>query len=270
VGTRTAARSLVVLRSILVSSAVIAILATACSAQRRHSVLDTVFDGVPPYVTPEERARLEAEAAAMAEEQAAAAREVHDVLVRDPRFAHGPYAAKECASCHDLGAASGFRGPRGGGASSTAANLRLAEGGRLRVPVNELCLGCHSEYAADTAENEGLWLHGPVATGWCVVCHHPHNSRQPALLRAEPAARLCGVCHVREDLVAFTEEHRPVDPEQAFPPMPADVPEGPTDATDPVVRVVKDCGRCHDPHAGPDHFLLREREGWPLQASVPP
>ena len=77
--------------------------------------------------------------------------------------------------------------------------------------------------------------------------------------------------------MTFTPEHRPVDPQAGYPPPP---PEGePGDGPDeasaaaPVVRVVADCTRCHDPHRGPDHNILKARSEWetrPAPAVAPP
>jgi predicted CXXCH cytochrome family protein len=134
------------------------------------------------------------------------------------------------------------------------------------MPLVELCTNCHTEYSPGEPENAGLWLHGPVGTGWCVTCHEPHSSLQSDLLRSEPTAKLCGACHLREDLVAFTPEHRPRDPSDAYPPSPptpvdgsAPPENGAAPSGPPVVQVAKDCVRCHDPHRGPDHFILRGR-----------
>ncbi len=246
----------------------------SCSPTARHSVLDFLIDGVPPYLPPEERARVAKEAAEREAEAAAAEKQRRSARYRPverlSRFVHGPYAARECASCHELQASSGFREVERGLAVDLSSADALAEGGRLRAPLVELCTKCHTEYAPDDPGNAGLWLHGPVGTGWCVTCHEPHSSPHPQLLRASPSARLCGACHLREDLVAFTPEHRPRDPSDAYPPSPpaavAVTVEGPappenvaTPSDSKTVQVAKDCVRCHDPHRGPDRFILRER-----------
>jgi predicted CXXCH cytochrome family protein len=234
----------------------------ACSPLQRHAVFDFVFDGVPPYQTPEERT-IEAMEAAKREAEASveASRTNKRRLKKLARFTHGPFAAKECTRCHDLTTASGFRGLGGGGGTRSAVDL--AEAGRLRMPVDELCVHCHTDFASDAPGNDELWLHGPVASGWCVLCHEPHSSGYPFLVATEPTARLCGGCHVREDLVA-TAEHRPVEVEDAFPapaPVKAEDLES-EEAVTPSFSVVRDCTRCHDPHMGPDRLLLRPRHEW--------
>ncbi len=256
-------------------SLVLALLAAAiaCSPLQRHTALEFVFDGVPPYRTPEERARDILEAAER-EATAEMAGLPSSQRRRQPtkklaRFAHGPFAANECARCHDLTTASGFRG-LGGGTGSARSGDDLAQAGRLRMPIVELCVHCHTDFTNEAPANDGLWIHGPVASGWCVVCHEPHSSRFSSLLAVEPTAHLCSRCHLREDLVA-TAEHRPIDIEGAFPapeatPQPEGEADGATSASAPVVRVVRECTNCHNPHMGSDRLLLRpghERESPP-------
>ncbi|MCP4005039.1 MAG: hypothetical protein GY725_12670 [bacterium] len=249
--TGRATLEVVPLAAVLVLSAV----TVSCSAPHRHEWLEFLFDGVPPYVSPEARAQQIADAASEIEAQKEEELQARTRTKTFREFSHGPYAAEECARCHDLGASSGWRGPRGGGASSAQAQAALAEGGRLRMPVDELCTHCHSEYSPAHSRNQGMSIHGPVAGGWCVACHQSHTSPYPALLRAEPSAQLCGQCHLREDLLAFTAEHRPSDPNDAWPPTKED------DRTEdaPTLRVTAQCTHCHDPHGGPDHFFLRRQ-----------
>jgi predicted CXXCH cytochrome family protein len=237
----------------------------ACSQPQRHAVIDFVFDGVPPYLTPEEKAVAAMEAAQREEEASIeASLKGKRQLRKLARFTHGPFAAKECTLCHDLTTASGFRGLGGGGGERSAVDL--AEAGRLRMPVNELCVHCHTDFTLDAPGNDGLWLHGPVASGWCVLCHEAHSALYPSLLASEPTARLCGRCHLREDLVE-TAEHRPAKIDDAFPrPPTVDVensePEEAATSSASVVRVVRDCTGCHDPHMGSDRLLLRPRHEW--------
>ncbi len=253
----------------------------ACSPVQKHGVLDFVFDGVPPYMTPEERARQDWEAAQQqVVDIRAQGQKRRKRFKKLARFTHGPFAANECTRCHDLTKASGFRGSSSN-LSSVRAAADLAEAGRLRMPVNELCVHCHTDYTSESPANEGPWLHGPVASGWCVLCHQPHSALYPALLVLEPTARLCGGCHEREDLV-MTKEHLPLLPEDGFPiiqkvdpaedeaekesaPNESAGDEAPGELSEPdvqVLQVVRDCTRCHDPHMGPDRLLLRPRHQW--------
>ncbi len=249
----------------------------ACSPVQKHSVLDFVFDGVPPYMTPEERARQTWEAAQRRDEEAKdSGTKRRRRFKKLARFTHGPFAANECTRCHDLTNASGFRRDRTGRSALAAADL--AEAGRLRMPVDKLCVHCHTDFTSEAPGNEGLWLHGPVASGWCVLCHQPHSSLYPGLLVLDPVARICSGCHEREDLL-MTEEHRPLRPEDGYPAVkkidpaesePAEYPavSKPADEgawSEPpreVVQVVRNCSRCHDPHMGTDRLLLHPRDQW--------
>lgn len=74
-----------------------------------------------------------------------------------------------CVDCHD---------PHGGPAGN---NLRVAN-------VNQLCLGCHSQYRGPFA-----YQHPPVTEN-CLICHAPHGSPNTNILKvSEPA--LCLQCH---------------------------------------------------------------------------
>lgn len=55
--------------------------------------------------------------------------------------------------------------------------------------VPELCYACHERYTT-----LGAWVHGPVATGECLLCHEPHTSNNKLLLK-KPIPELCYLCH---------------------------------------------------------------------------
>ena len=131
----------------------VALLAVACTATSSHRVLSIFFDGVPDPA---------AKQAVPKPEDAAGAATAVDVPVI---YSHGPYAAKQCNSCHDRNAPNGLVAPR-----------------------EELCQRCH-DLRLDKA-----YVHGPLAGGGCVVCHDPHSSRFPKLLVAD-AATFCVRCH---------------------------------------------------------------------------
>ncbi len=78
---------------------------------------------------------------------------------------HTPYAAKECDACHNR-----------------------ASSNNLIAPKGELCFICHDFPA------EKRYVHGPLASGGCLVCHDPHSSKYPTLLVSEPAT-FCFYCH---------------------------------------------------------------------------
>ena len=111
---------------------------------------------------------------------------------------HAPYAAKQCQACH----------------VKTTSNLLL--------PIEELCFKCH------TLDLRKKYTHGPLASGGCKVCHHPHGSKFPFLLVSEPA-EFCLYCHDR-DAVAKNAEHKGVQAQ---------------------------CTECHDAHSSDGEFLLK-------------
>ncbi len=231
--------------------------ALACSPIQRHDVLDFFLDGVPPYLTPEERERFAAEEAARAAEEEASPRETGRAVRKLSRFIHGPFAADECWRCHDLVTTSGFRQFRGTGGPGAASRANLAEGGRLKRPVGELCIHCHADFAAEAPENEDLWVHGPVASGWCVLCHQPHSSVYSKLLYDTPSNGLCNRCHLPDTLLATSEHLAPLPrPDRAA------TETGEEAEPDELDRVATDCTRCHDPHRGPDRMILRPRDEW--------
>ncbi len=122
---------------------------------------------------------------------------------------HGPVANGQCVRCHQ---------PHG-------SQRRFL----LAAPPAELCLGCHAEKGPAAARRQGLWLHGPVATGPCTTCHQPHGGPRPAFIKAADTVALCTSCH-EEAALASNDAH----PEPPFPP----------------------CTECHNPHLGSDRLLL--------------
>ncbi len=115
---------------------------------------------------------------------------------------HGPYAAKLCGACHD----------------SQATNA-------LVVPAEKLCLRCHDFGLAKR------YVHGPLASGGCLVCHDPHRSANRYLL-VSASDGFCLHCHARADL-SQVEGHAGLASDAA------------------------DCTRCHEAHMSDRKFLLR-------------
>lgn len=83
---------------------------------------------------------------------------------------HGPYAARLCNACHDSGATNALVAPR-----------------------ERLCLRCHQ------LGLEKRYVHGPLISGGCLVCHDPHASPYRALLVSESDG-FCLRCHDRDAL----------------------------------------------------------------------
>jgi predicted CXXCH cytochrome family protein len=244
----------------------LALLASGCSPKVRHAVLSKLVDGIPPYISAEERARLESEAAVKARREAEKANRHgrRAQVERHSLFLHDPFAADECFHCHKEAASPR---PLASQQASSAPSRRgkvATGGGFLRMEVTELCFECHDEFSPERTARDGVWLHGPVASGWCVTCHDPHKSRNPGLLRHAPAARLCLQCHERSELAESAETHLPKAPEEAYAPAvprrrrPHRLAQKTAEERQSLAPVVKDCTRCHDPHRGRDHSLVRE------------
>jgi len=94
------------------------------------------------------------------------------------RVVHGPVAAGQCRTCHDVDNSTGVRRVtvKGAGpADSTAA----------------LCVSCHQDLGDRLKQDH---RHAPVASGKCTVCHDPHGSPFRFQLPVE-AGRACISCH---------------------------------------------------------------------------
>ncbi|MBD1400678.1 cytochrome c3 family protein [Pelovirga terrestris] len=148
--------------------------AVGCSPEARHQVLTVLFTGVPPLGWKEELQRLQAE-------EAIVVRQDFPSRFDSGGWNHGPYAAGECGSCHEMVP------PRNPGERPTRIVV-----GQFVETREQMCVACHAEKTAERARNDGLWLHGPADN--CLRCHHPHLSAQPAMLR-RTADELCLSCH---------------------------------------------------------------------------
>jgi predicted CXXCH cytochrome family protein len=111
---------------------------------------------------------------------------------------HGPYAAKQCEGCHVRGS------------------------NKLLFPIEELCLRCHAMNISKQ------YIHGPLASGGCKICHEPHGSRYPFLLVAE-ANVFCLYCHNKNDILK-REVHKGME---------------------------EQCTVCHDAHSSDKQYLLK-------------
>lgn len=111
---------------------------------------------------------------------------------------HAPYAAKQCQSCH------------------------LRGSNKLLKPAEQLCLDCHQ------IDLKKRWVHGPVASGGCKMCHDPHKSMYPFLLVAEPKD-FCLYCH-DEKIIFAQEAHR---------------------------EMTAQCTMCHDAHSSDQEHMLK-------------
>lgn len=114
---------------------------------------------------------------------------------------HGPYAAKLCSACH-----------------------RSPSDNSLVAPKEELCGRCHA------LRLDRRYVHGPLASGGCLVCHDPHASKFGSLLVADSAV-FCVSCH-EPSVVAKVEAH---------------------------AGNAEPCTSCHDAHMSDTRYLLRAR-----------
>lgn len=114
-------------------------------------------------------------------------------------YEHGPYAARLCSACHEAAATNALVAPR-----------------------DQLCFRCH-ELQLDRKH-----VHGPIASGGCLVCHDPHRSSYAGLL-VSGSDGFCFYCHDARNVEAI-EGH-----------------EG----------MAGGCTECHDAHSSEQQYLLR-------------
>lgn len=191
-----------------------------CTPTTRYSVLTVFFTGVPPPGSkPAEETPL-----AVAPQPTVARR---TVVVKASQYSHGPFATNQCFLCHQTSASGGLRGFGKQQAAQGSLAKSGAVSGQLVAPLGELCIGCHVDAAPEAALAAGQWVHGPVTTGNCTLCHSAHAAPEPFLLR-QAADALCTSCHA-DGLLAESEAHASRG----------------------------DCLGCHDPHWGGDRRLLK-------------
>jgi len=162
-----------------------------CEGTSRYTVLSFFFDGVP---TPEEEA-----ARAMAGDGKKRRGKQDGELKKGIYREHGPYAAKDCSGCH------------------------VKNTNQLVLPIDQLCFKCH---AMDIAKK---YVHGPLASGGCRVCHLPHGSAYSFLLVSEPK-EFCLHCHDKAATLK-SEVHQGAQDQQ--------------------------CTTCHDAHSSDIEYLLK-------------
>lgn len=119
------------------------------------------------------------------------------------RSAHNMWGQDTCEKCHD----------------TQHANV-------LRQDVDKHCLDCHGDSIQAQSDTPGL--HEAVKQGSCTVCHTPHKSSRPYLMRTS-GEKVCYQCH---------------KPQEIAPPKHPD-----------VTRV--DCLICHGGHRTEQPHLLR-------------
>ena len=104
------------------------------------------------------------------------------------------------------------------------------------------CSECHQPAAVNHP-------HFPYASGMCICCHDPHESRFPGLLRTK-VNDLCLDCHLQADTkrasryvptIELTADHRLGHPYARHPV---------TGSQDPMTGSEMSCLSCHLPHGG--------------------
>ncbi|RJX31689.1 MAG: cytochrome C [Desulfurivibrio sp.] len=126
------------------------------------------------------------------------------------RRKHGPSASGACTVCHD---------PHGSD-----------QQGLLKMPLKELCLDCHQDFAASM--EEAAYLHTAIRKLDCGACHLPHSSDQPSLLKGD-SINLCFGCHenIKNRYDTSLDKHK-------------------------ALYVRQRCGNCHFAHYSPYPALL--------------
>jgi predicted CXXCH cytochrome family protein len=165
-----------------------AAVAVGCNTASHHKALTVFFDGVPPP-----------KAAPAASETSGGAHPGQPASLPAAYTEHGPYAAKACDACHN--------------AAATNA---------LVVPKAELCARCHQ------LSQDVKYVHGPLASGGCLLCHDPHRSRYRSLLVSDSGG-FCFRCHDSR-AISRIDEHANLD---------------------------ADCTACHNAHGSDKKYLLR-------------
>jgi predicted CXXCH cytochrome family protein len=198
------------------------LIAGGCNKYDRYEVLTFFFTGVPHPDGKTDITDPEDSSASMREKSRRKA-----MARRTKVFTHGPYAAKECYKCHDSKTTATLLDKGKTGTVMPRWEGRMP--GRLVAPLKELCLECHTSKSAGSAYSKNLWIHGPVSDGLCTICHSPHQSRNPYLLKKESSYEMCTSCHGKGYLFE-TEDHQPG----------------------------KECLTCHNAHLGKNRFLLKK------------
>lgn len=150
---------------------------------------------------------------------------------RGKASSHGPYAAKRCYLCHETSTTRGLVKGDIKQTGSTAPKARFDTGlpGRLLAPPREICFECHPSKSTESAFQQNLWIHGPVADGMCIICHSPHASPNPFMLREGSSTQMCRRCHA-EGFIVPSEDHLKGE----------------------------ECTQCHNAHMGKTRFLLKQ------------
>ena len=183
---------------IMVFLLVVGALVVGCSPRAGHKVLSFFFDGVPGNFQKNGNAH-----------DSLVKHNTNNVLASNKPvkatkvyYYHPPFFDKECTKCHN---------------NTTSSTLAS--------PMPGLCYTCHKDFRTKFS-----YVHGPVAGGFCNVCHSPHRSENRNMLKREGQA-MCTYCHAREN-VMVVKAHAGIGD--------------------------SDCQKCHDPHGGSNRYVLKQ------------
>jgi predicted CXXCH cytochrome family protein len=138
-----------------------------CSSPReRYKVLSFFFDGVPDPDAPNVSRRPVSSGRGQ-------------VILATIVSTHKPYKEGKCDSCH----------------RSTSGEILEFE------DAYKNCVSCHKGVSTGRK-----LMHGPVAREVCRFCHTPHESTEPALLKAS-SIKVCTACHDQQLLGNNPPEH---------------------------------------------------------------
>jgi len=151
--------------------ALVVCVVTSCDEVDHHKTMTFFFDGVPPLRNKDsEGPFVDPNVGEDTGAQASSGWYVHEPL-------------KTCTECH-------------ADRRRTGSSPKV----QLVAEVPQLCARCHTEYARLPG-----WVHGPVASGNCLLCHEPHKTRNQFLL-TKAVPQLCYQCHEPQAL-ALIENH---------------------------------------------------------------
>lgn len=144
-----------------------------------------------------------------------------------PPYVHGPVGTFACVYCHTLSGDPKYATPR---------------------RDESLCGECHVE---TLKQIRGMKLrHGPIDVGMCEICHDPHGSDHPYMMR-KPVNELCLSCH--EDVAKGIHVVRTTRNESH--PL-----SGKPDLNPKRQGGELSCVSCHNPHGGVYRYYFQNGE----------
>ena len=150
----------------IISFAFLSLFIMSCDSKKHYKTLSFFFDGVP---SPDGE---------VSDPNSLEPQDTQRKRLEVVWYVHEPYKVRPC-NCHgDEGVKRSF--------------YRQVES-TMKIP--ELCYECHTDYSKSSAN----YVHGPVAVGYCLFCHEPHQTRIAGLLK-KPIPELCYECHDMQDV----------------------------------------------------------------------